>query len=198
MEWGNSLDQQRIRASIAETSATLERLARDGAAEIEAAAAALCERILAGGKLLVCGNGGSAADSQHVATELTVRYLADRRAIPAIALTVDSSTLTAAANDLGFEQVFSRQVEALGAPGDVLLAISTSGNSPNVLRAAEAARAAGLVTVALTGKSGGRLAGLVDHCICVPSDHTPQIQEAHLVIEHLLCEALESAVEDAS
>jgi D-sedoheptulose 7-phosphate isomerase len=158
----------------------------------------LVERVASGGKILVCGNGGSAADAQHVATELTVRYLRDRKAIPALALTVDTSTLTAAANDFGFEFVFARQVEAHGAPGDVLLAISTSGTSPNVVRAVEVAKQRGIVTIGLTGEGGGRLAEHADHSIRVPSNHTPRIQEAHLVIEHMLCEALEEAADGAS
>ncbi|MGQ0720845.1 MAG: D-sedoheptulose-7-phosphate isomerase [Candidatus Eiseniibacteriota bacterium] len=183
-----------MRASIGETVAVLQQLSAEVAPTLEVVARVVSGRIAAGGKILVCGNGGSAADSQHVATELTVRYLADRRPIPALALTVDSSVLTAAGNDLGFEQIFARQVEALGRPGDVLLAISTSGNSANVVRAAERARALGLVTVGLTGASGGKLARVVDHCLRAPSAATPRIQEAHLVMEHLLCEALEQAV----
>jgi D-sedoheptulose 7-phosphate isomerase len=188
------LDQAKIRASIAETVSVLQRVSAEVAPGLESVARVLVERISAGSKILVCGNGGSAADSQHVATELTVRYLADRKPIPALALTVDTSILTAASNDLGFEQVFARQVEALGREGDVLLAISTSGNSANVLRAAERARALGLVTIGLTGGDGGRLAKVVDHCLRAPSAATPRIQEAHLVMEHLLCEALEQAV----
>jgi D-sedoheptulose 7-phosphate isomerase len=155
----------------------------------------MVEAVRGGAKVLICGNGGSAADSQHIATELGVRFLRERKPIPAIALTVDSSVLTAAANDLGFERVFARQVEALGRPGDVLLAISTSGTSANVVRAVEAGREGGLVTIALTGEGGGDLADLADHCVAVPSGYTPRIQEAHLVIEHLLCEALEEACE---
>jgi len=185
------LDQSGIRESIAETIAVLERVSRETAPVVEEVARVLVERVAAGAKVLLCGNGGSAADSQHVATELAVRYQTSRRAIPAIALTVDTSVLTAASNDLGFEEVFARQIEALGARGDVLIAISTSGGSPNVLRAVEVARERGLVTVGLTGEGGGKLAGAVDHCIRVPSGTTPRIQEAHLVIEHLLCAALE-------
>jgi D-sedoheptulose 7-phosphate isomerase len=187
------LDLRRIRESISSTAAVLERLRTESAPQIESVARILIERVQEGAKVLLCGNGGSAADSQHVATELTVRYLRDRRAIPAIALTVDSSILTAASNDLGFENVFARQVEALGARGDVLVAISTSGASPNVLRAVEKAHSLGLVTIALTGGDGGKLAGMADHAIVVPSRSTPRIQEAHLVVEHLLCEALEQA-----
>lgn len=194
---GVLLDEQRIRESVAETTRVLEAVARDSAPLVAKVAGLLIRRIAAGGKILVCGNGGSAADSQHIATELAVRYLSDRKAIPAIALTVDTSILTAASNDLGFEHVFARQVEALGRAGDVLIAISTSGNSANVVQAARTAKSAGLLTVGLTGESGGELAGIVDECLCAPSSHTPRIQEAHLVIEHLLCEALESSVSGA-
>jgi D-sedoheptulose 7-phosphate isomerase len=158
---------------------------------IREAGVALAGAVSGGGKILLCGNGGSAADAQHFATELTVRYLEDRRALPALALTTDSSTLTAAANDLGFARVFARQVEAFGRPGDALVAISTSGTSPNVIEAVREARARGLVTVGLTGAGGGELGPLVDHWLAVPSDHTPRIQEGHLVVEHLLCEIVE-------
>jgi len=192
------VDSDRIRDSVASTVAVLEAVRKDLAPVVAEVAQVLVRRVAAGGKVLTCGNGGSAADAQHVATELTVRYLRDRKAIPAIALTVDTSTLTAAANDLGFEFVFARQVEAIGTAGDVLLAISTSGTSANVLRAVETARAKDIVTIGLTGESGGRLAEIADHCIRVPSRHTPRIQEAHLVIEHLLCEALEDAAGGAS
>jgi D-sedoheptulose 7-phosphate isomerase len=188
-----ALDVDRIRRSIAETAAVLDRVSRETAPAVSEVAGVLADRVGRGGKVLLCGNGGSAGDSQHVATELAVRYLKARKAIPAIALTVDSSVITAASNDLGFEHVFSRQVEALGRPEDVLVAISTSGSSPNVLRAVETARDMQIVTIGLTGEGGGKLAGLVDHCIAVPSGATPRIQEAHLVIEHLLCEALEEA-----
>ncbi len=183
-----------FRASITETMRVLERLRDAKTEELERVAGVLAGCVRNGGKILLCGNGGSAADSQHMATELTVRYMAQRRAIPAIALTTDSSALTAAGNDLGFEQVFSRQVEALGNAGDVLIAISTSGGSPNVLRAVETARSKRLVTVALTGESGGALAKVSDHWIGVPSRSTPRVQEALLVAEHLLCEAIEASV----
>jgi D-sedoheptulose 7-phosphate isomerase len=160
---------------------------------MERVAAALARCVQSGGKILLCGNGGSAADSQHMATELTVRYLKERRPIPAIALTCDTSALTAAANDLGFENVFSRQVEALGRKGDALIAISTSGTSPNVLAAVRSARVLGIVSVALTGESGGALGPLADYWIGVPSNETPRVQEAQIVVEHLLCEAIESS-----
>lgn len=145
----------------------------------------------AGGKLFFFGNGGSAADAQHLATELSVRYKADRAAIAAIALTTDASTITAAGNDRGFEQIFARQIEALGRPGDVALGISTSGNSPNVSAALRTAREAGLITAALTGRDGGDLPGCTDHCLIVPSQVTSRIQEMHILLGHMLCGALE-------
>jgi D-sedoheptulose 7-phosphate isomerase len=144
-----------------------------------------------GGKLLFFGNGGSAADAQHLATELTVRYKRNRAAIAALALTTDTSALTAAGNDLGFEQVFARQIEALGREGDVAIAISTSGKSPNVLAALRQARTQGLVTAALSGKGGGDLAGLADHLLVVPSETTARIQEMHILLGQMLCGALE-------
>jgi D-sedoheptulose 7-phosphate isomerase len=156
---------------------------------------ALCRSaILDGHKLLFFGNGGSAADAQHFAAELVVRYRTDRRAMPAIALTTDTSTLTAGANDLGFDQVFARQIEALACPGDVAIGISTSGRSPNVLEAFRVAREMGLATVALSGGDGGELANRVDQLLIVPSKVTARIQEMHLTFGHLLCGALELEV----
>jgi len=149
------------------------------------------EAIRSGRKLLFFGNGGSAADAQHFATELVVRYARDRAALPALALTTDSSLLTACANDLGFERVFARQIEALGAPGDVAIGSSTSGRSPNVIEAFRAARRLGLRTLAFTGGDGGELTGLVDHALVVPSSVTARVQEMHLALGHLLCGALE-------
>ena len=145
----------------------------------------------AGGKLLFFGNGGSAADAQHLATELTVRYSRDRAPIAALALTTDSSTLTAAGNDLGFEQIFARQVAALGRPGDVAIGISTSGRSPNVLNALETARASGLTAAAFTGGDGGDLVGLADPILIVPSATMARIQEMHITLGQMLCGALE-------
>jgi phosphoheptose isomerase len=145
-----------------------------------------------GGKLLFFGNGGSAADAQHLATELGVRYKQDRAAIAALALTTDTSTLTAAGNDLGFDRIFSRQIEALGREGDVAIAISTSGTSRNVLKALEQARAMKLVTAALTGRDGGGMPPLSDHCLIVPSNETARIQEMHILIGHMFCDALEA------
>lgn len=146
----------------------------------------------AGSKLLFCGNGGSAADAQHLATEYVVRFRRGRRAIAAIALTTDTSLLTAAANDLGFEQVFARQVEALGMPGDVLFLHSTSGESPNLLAAAAAARARGVVTVAMLARGGGRLRERVDHAIVIPTDNGAHAQELHLAVGHAICDIVEA------
>jgi D-sedoheptulose 7-phosphate isomerase len=141
--------------------------------------------------LFFCGNGGSAADAQHMATEYVVRYMRNRRAYPAVALTTDTSLLTAAANDFGFDQVFSRQVEALGKPGDLLIVHSTSGNSPNVLFAAEAARKQGMKVLAFSARDGGKLRALADHSVVIPTDRTDRAQELHLCIEHLICEIVE-------
>ncbi len=144
-----------------------------------------------GGKLMFFGNGGSAADAQHLATELTVRYKRDRAPLAAIALTTDSSALTAIGNDLGFEQLFARQVQALGRRGDVAIGISTSGKSPNVLRALEAARAAGIAAAGLSGGSGGLMKDLADPILIVPSTTTARIQEMHIMLGQMLCGALE-------
>jgi D-sedoheptulose 7-phosphate isomerase len=147
-----------------------------------------------GGTLLFCGNGGSAADAQHMATEYVIRYMRNRRAYPALALTTDTSLITAAGNDFGFDHIFSRQVEALGKCGDLLIIHSTSGNSPNVLRAAEAARAKGIPVLALSAKDGGALRALADHMILVPTDRTDRAQEIHLCIQHAICDAIEQTL----
>ena len=173
------------RQTAADAQATL---ASAFAGVLAACAAALRD----GGKILFLGNGGSAADAQHLATELTVRYTRDRAPIAAIALTTDTSTLTAAGNDFGFEAVFARQVAALGRRGDVLVALSTSGKSPNVLAALRQARALGLVTVGFSGRTGGDMAALLDHALLVPSDTTARIQEMHILLGHMLCGALET------
>jgi D-sedoheptulose 7-phosphate isomerase len=160
-------------------------------AAVEAIAAALA----AGHKLMLCGNGGSAADSQHIAAEFTGRFIKDRKPLAAIALSTDSSALTCIANDYSFDDVFCRQVVALGRKGDCLLAISTSGNSRNVIRAAEAARSAGILTIGLLGRDGGRLRQLCDLAIVVPSATTARIQEAHIFIGHTLCGSVERALD---
>ena len=153
--------------------------------------AACVKSIRGGGKLMFFGNGGSAADAQHLATELTIRYKKNRAPIAAIALTTDTSALTAAGNDLGFEQIFARQIEALGCAGDVAIAISTSGRSPNVLAALRAAKVMGVVTAAFGGKGGGDMAPLAEHLLVVPSDTTARIQEMHIALGQMLCGALE-------
>lgn len=153
----------------------------------------MAERLRRGCRILVCGNGGSAADAQHLAAELSGRYLKERRALAGIALTTDTSALTAIGNDYGFDQVFSRQVEALGRPGDLLIGISTSGNSPNVLKAVESAKQLGLRTLGLLGRDGGKLKDLVDDALIVPSPVTARIQEVHQMIYHFWCEALDAA-----
>lgn len=161
---------------------------------IARAGSLLAASLRGGGKLLVCGNGGSAADAQHFSAELLGRYERERDGLPAIALHADTSTVTAVANDYGYEQVFARQVRALGRPGDVLLAISTSGNSPGILRALEAAKQAGLGVVALTGRDGGALAPLLrpaDIEIRVPAQVTARIQEVHILVLHCLCELID-------
>jgi D-sedoheptulose 7-phosphate isomerase len=149
-------------------------------------------RLSKGGKILFFGNGGSAADAQHFATELTIRFAKDRRALAGLALTTDTSALTACGNDFGFDQIFSRQIEALGRAGDLALAISTSGNSPNILAAVQQAKAGGLFTAALTGKTGGKLRDTVDLLIDVPSKTTARIQEMHLLLGHMLCQQIEA------
>lgn len=154
----------------------------------------LAATLSAGGKLLLCGNGGSAADSQHIAAELSGRFVKDRRPLAAVALSTDTSALTCIANDYGFDEVFSRQVVALGRKGDCLLAISTSGNSRNVLRAAEVARAAGIQVIGLLGRDGGALRALCDTAIVVPSATTARIQEVHIFIGHTLCAMVEEAL----
>lgn len=144
-----------------------------------------------GGKILIAGNGGSAADAQHFAGELVSRFYFDRPALAAIALTTDTSVLTAIGNDYGYEDVFSRQIQALGQPGDVFVAISTSGNSPNIIKAIAQAKELGMSVIGLTGQGGGAMKPLCDICFCVPSNSTPRIQEGHLLIEHTLCACIE-------
>jgi D-sedoheptulose 7-phosphate isomerase len=174
-------------AALASTSKAL-------APQVARVAARYAEVLRAGGTLFFCGNGGSAADAQHLATEYVVRYSARRRPLAAVALTTDTSLLTAAGNDLGFEQIFARQVEALCGPDDLLVLHSTSGRSPNLVAAARAARARGTPTVAWLGRDGGALAKEVDEAVQVPSDDTAQIQVLHLALEHLVVEQVEAAL----
>ena len=172
----------------------MQAMAADGALtqQVMLAVASCVGSLRDGGKLLFCGNGGSAADAQHWAGELVSRFYYDRPGLAAIALTTDSSILTAIGNDYGYDYTFARQVEALGRGGDVLIAISTSGNSPNVLRAAEAAKSRGMRVIGFTGRSGGQLSPLCDTCFRIPSDETPRIQEGHEFLGHLLCALIEA------
>jgi D-sedoheptulose 7-phosphate isomerase len=173
---------------------TVERSAAALAETIDACAQTLAAALRGGHKILVMGNGGSAADAQHLAAELVGRFLRERKALPAIALTTDSSILTAVGNDYGFDRVFERQVQALAVPGDAVIGISTSGNSPNVLLALQAAKAAGCTTVGLLGRDGGKIAPLVDINLLVSSTQTPHIQEVHAIIVHILCDLVEQAL----
>ena len=167
------------------------RVAETLSGEILEAAQTIQDRLASGGKLLLMGNGGSAADSQHIAAELVGRFKKERAAIPAIALTVDSSSLTALGNDYGFEAIFSRQIEALATAKDAVMGISTSGNSQNVIRALNLARNMGAATIGLMGHGGGKMKDCVDICIVVPSDDTARIQEVHITIGHIICEIIE-------
>jgi D-sedoheptulose 7-phosphate isomerase len=186
-----------IDQAFAETIAAHGRTRRENQAALPAAAAALVTALGAGRKVLVCGNGGSAADAQHFVAELVGRFARERHAWPALALSADTSVLTAVGNDYGFDRVFARQVEAHGAAGDVLVGISTSGVSLNVLRAMEAARARGLVTIGLTGGDGGSLGTLADHLLVVPSPSTARIQEVHIMLLHVLCDLVERELVDS-
>jgi D-sedoheptulose 7-phosphate isomerase len=184
-----------IRRELDESAAVKKAIAAECAESIGRAGDALLGAFRAGRKLLLCGNGGSAADAQHIAAEFVVRMsIAGRPALPAIALTTDTSALTAGGNDIGFENVFARQVEALGAPGDVLLAISTSGNSANVVRAATEARRKGMTVVAFLGRGGGRLGPISDVAVLVPSDNTQRIQEGHITVAHIVCGFVERSM----
>lgn len=185
--------EERIRSSVESTIATMELVRSDSAliAAISRTAQAIIHTYRQGNKVLLFGNGGSANDAQHIATELVGRFAFNRPALPAISLAESLSSVTAISNDSGFEQVFSRQVEAFGRPGDIAIAISTSGNSPNVLHGVTAANKADLITIGLTGRSGGKLRSIVKECICVPSDETPRIQECHTLVGHILSHIVE-------
>jgi D-sedoheptulose 7-phosphate isomerase len=177
--------------SLQEHLETLQALLRSNINDIEQSGQTICDALVAGKKILLCGNGGSAADAQHIAAELVGCYERQRRSWPAIALTTDTSALTAVSNDLGYEQVFARQLAGLAQPGDILIAISTSGRSKNVLKAVERARELGCRTIALTGASSDPLGAMCDYTIAVPSNRTSRIQEAHITIGHLWCEMVD-------
>jgi D-sedoheptulose 7-phosphate isomerase len=188
--------QSYIAAQITESERIMAAMLADEVLCAAAAAAAMaCVTSLSqGGKILLAGNGGSAADAQHIAGELVSRFAFDRPGLPAIALTTDSSILTAIGNDYGYDRLFSRQVQAQGRSGDVFIGYSTSGRSPNILQAFETAREVGLVTVGLTGSRGGPMEGLCDYLLAVPAVDTPKIQEGHLVLGHILCGLIENAI----
>lgn len=185
-----------IRSELSKTIETMGRILEDVPLlrAIESTAEACASSISNGGKIMFCGNGGSAADSQHLAAELVGRLLFDRPGLPGLALTVDTSALTAVGNDYGYESVFSRQIEAIGRRGDVLVGISTSGRSKNVIKAMEAARARGITTIAMTGVSRGPIADLADHLLAVPHSETQKIQEGHIVLGHIFCALVEEAI----
>ncbi len=181
-------------SAITELARTAERVVAELGPDIARALEMVRNTVDQGGTLMFCGNGGSAADAQHMATEYVVRYMRNRRAYPAIALTTDTSLITATGNDFGFDHIFSRQVEALGKRGDLLIIHSTSGNSRNVLLAAEAAKSKGIPVLALSAKDGGALAKIADHIIVVPTDRTDRAQEIHLCIQHAICDAIEQTL----
>lgn len=180
---------QSLQESIAVKQELLED--EDYQLRVSALGHAMAKALASGHKVIFLGNGGSAADAQHLAAELTGRYMIERRGLAGLALTANTSSLTAISNDYSYEMVFARQIDALGCPGDVAIGISTSGKSSNVIRAMEVARAKGMITAALTGKTGGQLISAVDHCIRIPSVCTPRIQEAHILSGHILCEIVE-------
>jgi D-sedoheptulose 7-phosphate isomerase len=187
---------KRVRRSI-ETSITVKQRLLSNAEVVSAIATVsqiLIEALKKGNKPLLFGNGGSAADAQHIAAEFVGRFAFDRPALPSLALSVNTSSITAIGNDYGFDLVFARQIEALGCAGDVAIGISTSGNSPNVLKALAVAKKMGLHTVALTGATGGTLKSSVDYCICAPSNDTPRIQECHILIGHTIAELVEQEI----
>ena len=184
--------RDQVLGQIRESAAIKDRLATQALDEIAAIASAVLECLKSGGKLIAFGNGGSAADAQHLVAELVGRYRLERQSLPAIALTSNSSSVTAIANDYGFEEVFARQVRALAKSEDVVLAISTSGNSPSVLRGILAAKQIGALTVGLTGQNGGQLRELVYLKLCVPSCSTPRIQEIHILVAHIISEIIDT------
>jgi len=185
---------EEIKEQLAEQRNLLQRIEEELSDRIAESVVMLADAFSAGNKLLIMGNGGSAADAQHFAAEMVGRFMMERRALPAIALTTNTSVLTAIGNDYGFDRVFSRQVEALAEPGDVVVGISTSGNSANIAQAFKVARAQGCRTIGLLGKGGGTIQGLVDIPLVIPSCATPRIQEGHITIIHIICDLLEKGL----
>lgn len=194
---GKFSDDSRTANSLSQHIETFQRIISGEIDSIDACATLIFETFKSGNKVLLCGNGGSAADAQHIAAEFVGRYETERQALPAIALTTDTSALTALANDYDFERVFARQVDALAVSGDLLIAISTSGNSPNVLAAVMAARGKGCKVIGMSGAGGKKLAGLCDLCVMVPSDRTARIQEAHITIGHLWCDTVDGLLKES-
>ena len=188
------MNEQGIRDAAADSIALKKRFFDENARLLVEVGGRIAECLRSGGKVLTFGNGGSAADAQHFAAELVGRFLRDRRALAAMALTTDPSVLTAIGNDMGYDAVFRRQIEAHGKPGDVALGISTSGRSPNVVEALRVAKARGLLTIGVTGGGGGRLEGMVHYLVDVPSHDTPRIQEVHAMVVHILCQIVEEAM----
>jgi D-sedoheptulose 7-phosphate isomerase len=188
--------EERVRTLIESSIAIKQTLlgSKEILRTLAKASETLADALKQGNKVLLFGNGGSAADAQHIAAEFVGRFGFDRPALPALALSVNTSSLTAIGNDYGFDRIFSRQIEAFGRSGDVAIAISTSGNSPNVLDAVLAAKKNGMRTIALSGRSGGKLKDEVDYCLCVPADETPRIQECHILFGHIISELVEQEI----
>ena len=178
-------------AGLRDLAETAQRVADQLGPSLDQALAMVRTAVKRGGTLFFCGNGGSAADAQHLATEYVVRYMRNRRAFPAVALTTDTSLLTAAGNDLGFDEVFARQIEALSKPGDLLIIHTTSGNSNNLLRAAETAKEKGVEVLAMSARDGGRIKAIATHTVIVPTDRTDRAQELQLCIQHIICDLVE-------
>ena len=191
-----SLVMQYVTEQLSKSQETLTAICEDSSLKcsVEKAAVACIESLRAGGKILLAGNGGSAADAQHIAGELVSRFAFDRPGLASVALTTDTSILTAIGNDYGYERLFSRQIQALGTAGDIFIAYSTSGSSPNILSALEEARKKGLISVGMTGNRNGPMDNLCDHLLCIPSSDTPKIQEGHLVVGHILCGIIENEI----
>jgi D-sedoheptulose 7-phosphate isomerase len=190
--------RNQVREQLGVSAALMQEVGRDLADSVAELSERVLDTLRGGGKIMFCGNGGSAADAQHVAAEYVVRFARERRPLAALALTTDTSVLTASGNDYGYQAVFERQVRALGRPGDLLVLHSTSGSSENLLRAADAARESGVATAALLAKGGGRLKGRVDLALVIPTENTARAQELHLAVEHIVCDLVESALAEGS